>query len=91
MAFELFKKIGLIYEQENGILKIPYISDIVGSETDSAERVRKHRALQCNKNVTDSTLHCNIDIDKDIDLEKEKDKDKDISLSDKSNGVLSSS
>lgn len=91
VALELFKKIGLIYEQENGILKIPYIADIVGSETDSAERVRKHRALQCNKNVTDSTLQCNIDIEKDIELEKDAEKDKDISLSDKSDGVFSSS
>ena len=56
VAMELFKKIGLIYEQEDGILKIPYVEEIVGSETASAERVRKHRAakkaLQSNSNVT---------------------------------------
>ncbi len=62
VALELLKKIGLIYEQENGILKIPYIDDIVGSESESAQRVRKHRAskaLQCNENVTVSALQCN--------------------------------
>lgn len=95
VALELFKKIGLIYEQENGILKIPYIADIVGSETDSAERVRRHRALQCNKdvtqNVTDSALQCNIDIEKDLETEKDSEKEKDFSLPDKSDGACSSS
>lgn len=42
-ALDLFKKIGLIYEQENDVLYIPYVSEIVGSEVPSAERVRKHR------------------------------------------------
>lgn len=82
VALELFKKIGLIYEQENGILKIPYVTDIVGSETDSAERVRNHRAnkaLQCNNNVTQDvtnvTLQCDIDIEKDTDKDLDKDTD----------------
>ena len=52
VAMELFKKIGLIYEQENGVLHIPYVNELVGSETSSAKRVRAHRqrqkALQCN-------------------------------------------
>lgn len=86
VALELFRKIGLIYEQENGILKIPYVNDIVGSETESAQRVRNHRAnktkeaLQCNKNVTQDvtnvTLQCNTEIEKEIDIEKEKEIEK---------------
>lgn len=51
VAMELFKKIGLIYEQENGVLHIPYVNELVGSETSGAKRVREHRqrkALQCN-------------------------------------------
>ena len=51
VAMELFKKIGLIYELESGILHIPYVNELVGSETSSAKRVREHRkrkALQCN-------------------------------------------
>lgn len=86
VALELFRKIGLIYEQENGILKIPYVSDIVGSETESAQRVRNHRAnkaneaLQCNKNVTQDvtnvTLQCNTEIEKDIELDLDKEKEK---------------
>lgn len=76
VAMELFKKIGLIYEQEDGILKIPYVDELVGSETSSAKRVREYRqkkALQCNNNVTQE-----IDIDnRDKILDKEI-KDKDI-------------
>lgn len=65
VALELFKKIGLIYEQENGILKIPYVGEVVGSESQSAQRVREYRArqkvLQSNENVTDETLQSNIE------------------------------
>lgn len=78
VALELFKKIGLIYEQEDGILKIPYVDEVVGSETESAQRVRNHRArkaLQGSKNVTDVTLQCNTDIDKDIETDIDKDID----------------
>lgn len=55
VAMELFKKVGLIYEQEDGVLRIPYVDELVGSETSSAQRVREHRqrkALQCNNDVT---------------------------------------
>lgn len=86
VAMELFKKIGLIYEQENGVLHIPYVNELVGSETTSAKRVRAYRqrkALQCNTESNDNVTQENrdkildirdLDI-KDIDLEKEK-KDK---------------
>lgn len=62
VAMELFKKIGLIYEQENGILHIPYVNELVGSETSSAKRVREFRqrkALQCN-------TKCNTDVTQEI-------------------------
>lgn len=51
VAMELFQKLGLVYEETDGVLKIPYVEEIVGSETSSAKRVREHRkrkALQCN-------------------------------------------
>lgn len=92
VALELFKKIGLIYEQENGILKIPYIADIVGSETEYAQKKRDYREKL--KTMSEITSHAlsdkSIETEKDIELEKDKEKDKDISLSDKSDGVLSS-
>ena len=43
VAMELFKKIGLIYEQENGVLHIPYVNELVGSETPAAIKKRKQR------------------------------------------------
>lgn len=83
IALELFKKLGLVYEEENHILRLTGAKQIVGSEWSSAERVRKYRekkALQCNTNVTKSNAQCNtdIDIEKDIDIDKDIDINKDI-------------
>ncbi len=61
-AMAMFRKIGLIYEENDGVLRIPYVESSVGSETQSAERVRKHRSgkkgntLQCN---TETALQSN--------------------------------
>jgi len=55
VALELFKQLGLIYKEDNNVLKIADFSEMVGSECSSAKRVREHRerkALQCNTNVT---------------------------------------
>lgn len=57
VALELFSRLGLIYtENEDKTLQIANFSEMVGSETSSAQRVREHRqrkkALQCNNNVT---------------------------------------
>ena len=75
IALELFKKLGLVYEEENHILRLTGAEKIVGSEWSSAERVRKYRegkkALQCNTNVTKSNAQCNTDIDIDIDIDKD--------------------
>ena len=60
----------MIEENQNQYL-IPYASDNIGSETVSAERVRKHRAnkpkvLHCNNKET----KCNTEIDKELEQEK---------------------
>ena len=88
VALELFKKLGLVYAEEDSILKITNFDEMVGSETSSAKRVREHRerkalleekkVLQCNKNVTQE-IEIDIEIEKDIDnrdkiIEKEKEK-----------------
>ena len=60
LALEYYKKLGLVFELDNGFLKIANYENIIGSETDSAERMRKMRSLQrvsqsdavCNENVT---------------------------------------
>lgn len=74
IALELFKKLGLVYEEENHILRLTGAEQIVGSEWSSTERVRKYRekkALQCNTNVTKSNAQCNTDIDIDKDIDKD--------------------
>ncbi len=85
VALELFKKLGLIYQnEEDGCLSIAGYDELVGSETQSSIRSRKSRAkaLQCNAdcNAGASLLHqnCNteIEIDKEIDKDLEKEKDK---------------
>lgn len=43
VAMSLYKKLGLIYEQENGILKIADFEDLVGSETYWAKQKRLQR------------------------------------------------
>lgn len=68
VALSLFKKLGLIYLQENGIFKIVDYERLIGSECSSAERVRKHRllksesSLHCNKNVTQDNREKILDI-----------------------------
>lgn len=56
VALELFKKLNLIYQEEDKILKITDFEEMVGSECSSAKRVRewreKKKLLQCNTNVT---------------------------------------
>lgn len=77
------ESVGLISqksEHEYLLTEVPYL---IGGESESAERVRRHRnkkALLCNGSVTDSNKQvtkCNteidIEIDKDIDIDKEKD------------------
>lgn len=50
VALELFKKLGLIYEQTNGIIKITDFQELIGSETDYAAQKRKQR-IQANENT----------------------------------------
>ena len=76
---------------EHGFI-LPEALELVGSESVSAERVRRFRerqasqsdgeALQCNADVTECNAdgaQCNVDIDKDIDIDIDQEKDKDKS------------
>ena len=82
IALGLFKKLGMIYEeQESGLLRIANYEEMVGSESSSAKRVREWRqkkneekALQCN---TDVTLQSNY-------IETQEYRDKSIEIRDKS-------
>lgn len=80
-ALQLYIHLGLIYKDDNGCLSIADYENLVGSESGSAERVRRFRnskALHCNDDVTDMKRICNelsntdIDIDKEIDIDTDK-------------------
>ena len=77
VALELFKQLGLIYKEDNNVLRIADFSEMVGSECSSAKRVREHRerkALQCNNDVTQEIEY--RDKSKEIDKDKDKEKEK---------------
>ena len=66
VAMELYKRLGLIYEDTDGTLVIADHKNLIGSECESAERVRRFRnsgggkaALEAPKQ--DEALHCNGD------------------------------
>lgn len=91
VALGLFKRIGLIYEEDAGVLKISNIDTMVGSESKWAEKKRLQREKKKKQlNITGSNreIKClkgdivrqeiDIDIEKDIELDIDIDKEKDI-------------
>ena len=84
ITISFLASLGLITEGGDGSFLLPEAATRIGSESDSADRVRKFRerkSLQCNALVTDgnaSETSGNTDIDIDIDIDKEKDIDKEI-------------
>ena len=83
VSMKTFLDIGLVSQLESGEIYLNQIEEMVGSETDVAKRVRKHRAkkalgggekkelLQGNTSETKS----NTEIEKERELEKESDID----------------
>ncbi len=79
VALELFKKVGLVIEDEKGFLEIKDHESLIGSETDAAQRMRKSRlkaasltalprcnnvTKKCNKECNNVTVKILRDIDK---------------------------
>ena len=68
------QKVNAIEILDDGSFYMITMQELIGKESESAERVRKFRerrsqkALQCNNDVT----KCNTEIEKDIDIDKEK-------------------
>ena len=95
-------KLTMAFLQNHGLLEcnevnecfLTKVPEITGKESDSAQRVRKHRTektLHCNTNVTNAMLQCNTDVTKcnteiEIEIEKEKEIEieRDKEFSDKS-------
>ena len=77
IALELFKKLGLVYEESNHILKLAGAEQLVGSESKWAEKKRIYRDSQRTiQGQIEDNVRQEIDIDKEI--EKEKDIEIDI-------------
>ena len=83
-ALKVFSELKMLEVFDDRTIYMAEVEKLIGSESASAERVRKHRneqkLLQCNTDVT----KCNIEKEKEL----EKDKDKEIhsfSLADKEN------
>lgn len=77
VALELYRKLGLIYEQENGILQISNFDNLVGSETQGAIEKRQQRQQK--------KLEQNTGIDKQIDNVYQENRDKILDIRDKDN------
>ena len=95
IALELFKKLGLVYEEENNILKLTEVEKLVGSEGKSAQWMRDKRARDnAHKQITTSsqtTSQSDREIDIDIDIDKDIDKDINKDIKNKIIYLLSSS
>jgi predicted phage replisome organizer len=77
VGIEIFKKLGMIEILENGTYYIESVQKLIGKESESAERVRKHRekkALQCNgmKQI------CNDNIEVEVKKNKKETEEKNI-------------
>lgn len=80
-AISALEKMGVIEQRENNDFYLSEVAKIIGSESNSAERVRQHRerkALQCNAGVTQCNAgvtqvkrECNTDIDIEKDIERD--------------------
>lgn len=60
VALELFKKLGLIYEEQDGILKITNYSEMVGSESGNANAQRQKRFRERKKQELLSVTENNV-------------------------------
>lgn len=84
VALELYKKLGLVYESENDMLRISKYEEMIGSESSWAEKKRRYRQKKTIENNevqeighNEDSVQDNFrqDIDIDIDIEKEIDID----------------
>ena len=84
VALKAFEEIGLIERKDTGEIYMKQIDEMIGTETDTAKRVRRHRAKQKALEKTNQMLQCNTvetksntekeiekEIEKELELEKE--------------------
>ncbi len=73
-ALELYKKVGLVYVDVDGILVLSEHENIIGTETDYATQKKTQRQTQ-NKIIGVDNVHSNVHSNVHIEKEKEKEKD----------------
>ena len=78
VALELFKKLGLIYEQANGIIKIADFQELIGSETDYAAQKRKQRIQTTQVVENTQLLEQKNDIDNQVDNNEDTKEDSEV-------------
>lgn len=81
VALNLYQKLGLIYRQENGMLKIANFESLIGSQTVSAQKKQEQRLLRGGQIGGQKVEFCPPEKDKEKD--KEIDIEKDIYLNKK--------
>ena len=69
VAMNLYRKLGLIYEQENGTLRISNFENMIGSQTVSA--YKKQIQIENRGGTKVEKIPPDIDIEKEIEIEKE--------------------
>ena len=77
-AVELFISLGMVEQWNDGTLYMSEMQKLIGRESESTERVRRHREI---KNQQLLPLHCNADVtksntelEKELEIDKEKEK-----------------
>lgn len=88
VAMELFKKLGLVYESDEGIMQITHFNEMVGSTSDYAEQKRNQRLSVDNVHSMSTKMSIqskSIDIDKELDIDKDKELNKNIELNKNNN------
>lgn len=82
VALDLFKKLGLVYEEENSILKISNFEEMVGSESAWAEKKRVYREKQKQLMLGQGEDNVLDDVREEIEI---RDRDKSIDIKEKEN------
>lgn len=79
MALMFLTKKNLLTTNDNYQFTLEQVPEMIGSETASTRRSRKHRegqkALQCNTDATKRNGDIDIDIEKDIELDQEQEQE----------------
>ena len=95
VAMELYRKLGLIYEDSDGTLVISDHGNLIGSESASAERMRKMRNGEKQRALPESTMlsqcdaQCDTMCDKNVTIEIEyRDRDKEIEKDINNDGII---